>query len=385
MKEHKNIEKILIVDSNIDYAKFLQGFLKNSGYMCYIAVSYEEALNLTYEKVPDCILVDYMLPCSGACKLAKRIKSDNLFNNISILFLTANENKDECLKSFECGADGFFPKAIDTDIFLYKMKSYIRLKKDIESNILYMDVLKRDIEYAAKLQNSILSYGNCNISKNEVATFQYAPNDVSGDYIGIKKLKEDCYGILIADVSGHGVAASLLTILIKSFFDTNAIINSQNTSPSVFLKQLNTIFIEEDFDKSLFASIFYGIYNNKTGDFNCSSGGAPKPFYYSNSEQVINVIDIDGPLIGMVDESEFAETHIKLKHNDMLFIFTDGTYEVFDEENKMFGDDHLKNIFYKNINKDVNIIKNNIVKELKKFTNNELSDDTSMFILRRTY
>ena len=53
MKSNILTEKILIVDSNIDYAKFIQNALKKDGYLCYIAVSYEEAINLTYEKIPD--------------------------------------------------------------------------------------------------------------------------------------------------------------------------------------------------------------------------------------------------------------------------------------------------------------------------------------------
>ena len=59
-------EKVLIVDTNIDYAKFIQKFLKKNNYLCYIALSYEEAINMTYEKITDCILVDYMLPNAGA-------------------------------------------------------------------------------------------------------------------------------------------------------------------------------------------------------------------------------------------------------------------------------------------------------------------------------
>ena len=61
MKSNILTEKILIVDSNIDYAKFIQNALKKDGYLCYIAVSYEEAINLTYEKIPDCIIVDYII------------------------------------------------------------------------------------------------------------------------------------------------------------------------------------------------------------------------------------------------------------------------------------------------------------------------------------
>lgn len=382
MRSNILTEKVLIVDSNIDYAKFIQNLLRESGYLSYIASSYEEAVQMSYDKIPDCILVDYMLPNSGACRLSQHIKNDNMLKNIAVLFLTATDNKNECLKSYECGADGFFLKSIDTDILLSKMKAYMRLKKAIESNIMYMNMLKQDIEYASRLQKTILSFGNTAIPKNDIAIFHYAPNDVSGDYSGIKLIADGWYAILLADVSGHGVAASMLTILIKSFFDSHVLINNKNTSPAKFIKELNSFFIEENFDKNLFASIFFAIYNNETGDFICSSAGAPKPIYKSKDE--ITEIEIDGPLVGMMEESEYFETKITLNHNDLLFIFTDGAYEIFNKEGKMFGDELLKNTFIKNSHRDVNLIKENIIKELKSFSDNVLSDDISMILLRRT-
>lgn len=382
MKNNIITEKVLIVDANIDYAKFLQKFLKESGYLSYIALSYEEAISISYDKIPDCILVDHMLPCSGANRLSQHIKNDNILKNIALIFLTASDNKSEYLKAYECGADGFFLKSIDMDILLSKMKSYIRLKKVIESNNMYMNILKKDIEYASKLQKSILSYGNTTIPQNEISIYHYAPNEVSGDYSGIKKLKDGWYAILLADVSGHGVAASMLTILIKSFFDSHMIINYKNNSPSNFIKELNNFFIEENFDKSLFASVFYAIYNNNTGDFICSSGGAPKPLYHSKN--ITNEINIEGPLVGITEDISYSEISIKLNHNDIIFIFTDGVYEVFNSEGKMLGENALKNIFIKNAHKNVNVINNTIVKELKEFSNNNLSDDISIIILRRT-
>ncbi|WP_295154459.1 fused response regulator/phosphatase [uncultured Brachyspira sp.] len=382
MKNNILTEKVLIADSNIDYAKFLQNFLKESGYLSYIALSYEEAINMAYDKIPDCILVDYMLPNAGASRLSEHIKKDNILKNIAVLFLTATNNKSEFLKAYKCGADGFFLKSTDTDILLSKMKSYIRLKKTIESNIMYMNILKKDIEYASKLQKSILSYGNTSIPKNDISVFHYAPNEVSGDYSGIKSINDGWYSILLADVSGHGVAASMLTILIKSFFDSHIITNYKNTSPSNFIKELNKFFIEENFDRSLFASVFYAIYNNNTGDFICSSGGSPKPIYYSKDSA--EEINIEGPLVGMSEDSEYSEVSIKLNHNDIIFIFTDGAYEIFNTEGKMFGDELLKNVFMKHSHKDVNVIKESIIKELKSFSNNILSDDISMIILRRT-
>ena len=382
----KNIlkEKILIVDSNIDYAKFFQKLLKDSGYLSYIASSYDEAIVIIYDKIPDCILVDYMLPNSGAIRLSEHIKKDNMLKNIVVIFLTTTYSKNFCLKAFEYGADGFFLKSIDTDIFLSKIKAYIRLKRTIESNLMYMTMLKQDMEYASKLQKNILSYGNTSIPKNDISIYHYAPNEISGDYIGIKVINDGWYAIIVVDVLGHGIASSMATILIKSFFDSNAVIDNKNTLPSCFIMKLNNFFLENNFDKNLFLSIFYAIYDNNNGKLICSSGGAPKPLYYSNLNENIKEIKVEGPLVGIMENSKYYDTSITINHNDLLFVFTDGAYEIFNTKGKMLGEDKLKEIFFKYIDNNINVIKDNIIKELKSFSNNNIYDDISIIILRRT-
>ena len=86
----------------------------------------------------------------------------------------------------------------------------------------------------------------------------------------------------------------------------------------------------------------------------------------------------------MTEESQYYETSIKLAHNDTLLLFTDGAYEIFNDNNKMLGDEKLKSIFLKNMHKNINVIKENMIKELKNFSNNSLPDDISMIFLRRT-
>ena len=71
---------------------------------------------------------------------------------------------------------------------------------------------------------------------------------------------------------------------------------------------------------------------------------------------------------------------IKKKIENITFTFKVKT----GKEGKMFGDELLKNVFTKHSHKDVNVIKDSIIKELKSFSDNILSDDISMIILRRT-
>lgn len=383
----KNIlsDKILIIDSNIDYCKYIQELLKKHGILVYISTSCDEAINIAQDKIPDCILIDYMLPFAGATQFTQKIKEDNLLKNTSVIYLTNNDSKKACINALDVGGDDFILKTTDKDIIIARVKAFLRQKRLLENNALYLNMLKQDIESASKLQKTILSYGNSDIPRNDISTYHYAPNEVSGDYSGIKHTQGEWYAILLADVSGHGVAASMLTILIKSFFDSNSVEECKNVMPAEFIKKLNLFFIEEKFDRGLFATILYSIYNNKTGEFICSSAGNPEPVFYSHSENKVEKIDIKGPLIGITEDSQYSNYSINLKRNDMIFMFTDGAYEVFDDKDEMFGEDKLIALFTTLTNKDINAIPTTIVSNLKKYSeNNALQDDISMITLRRT-
>jgi len=377
-------EKVLVIDTNIDYCKYIQAILKENNILVYIATSHDDAIDIAKDKIPDCILIDYMLPYGGAINFTEKIKEDNLLGNTPIIYLTANDSKKAYLNALDSGGDDLILKSTDKDILVARIRAFLRQKRVLETNASYIKLLKKDIEYASKIQKTILSHGNITIPRNDISIFHYAPNEVSGDISSVKHLNDDWYAIILADVSGHGVAASMLTILIKSFFDSNAIVNDEKLMPDSFITKLNEFFISENFDRSLFATIFYALYNNKTGEFIFSSGGASEPIFLSHKTGEANFIDVKGPLLGISEDSSYSNQTIKLNRNDMIFIFTDGAYEVFNENNEIFGEDRLKDLFSSLTKNNVVSISNDIIENLKTYSKNALEDDISMLILRRT-
>ncbi len=386
MSNHNNLltEKVLVVDANIDYCKYMQAILKENNILAYISTSNDDAIDIAKDKIPDCILIDYMLPYGGAISFTEKIKEDNLLGNTPIIYLTANDSKKAYLNALDSGGDDLILKSTDKDILVARIRAFLRQKRVLETNASYIKLLKKDIEYASKIQKTILSHGNMTIPRNDLSIFHYAPNEVSGDISSIKNLSDDWYAILLADVSGHGVAASMLTILIKSFFDVNATLNDEKMMPDSFITKLNEFFISENFDRSLFATIFYALYNNKTGEFIFSSGGASEPILFSHKTDEANFIEVTGALLGIAEESSYSNQTITLNRNDIIFIFTDGAYELFNENNEIFGEDRLKDLFFSLTKNNVTNISNDIIENLKTYSKNTLEDDISMLILRRT-
>jgi len=376
--------KILVVDGNLDYCKYLQMVFIDRNYLTYIASSLEEALSLTHDKIPDCVIIDYNMPYNGANVFAQKLKEDKLLQNTPIIFLTSLNVKEVYIDALENGADDYLPKSVDLDVLFVKIDSLLRHKYTLETNKDYMDKMKLDIQYAARVQKAILNTEHINPPHSIIVPFCKPASEVSGDYYDVSQVDEDNYAIILADVAGHGVAASMLTILIKSFFDLNTLDENKNiVNPSDFISKLNMFFLSERFEAGFFTTVFYAIYNDKSGEMIYSMAGCPIPFLYLEKKNKILYLHGEGALIGMTGESEFQNEKINIDSGDTLLLFTDGAYELFDEDHKIFGEDNLEKLFVSLINHDINNIPTEIEKHLIEYSNNNITDDLTMIAMKR--
>ncbi len=376
--------KILIVDSNIDYSKYLQMVFIQRNYLTYIASSTEEALNLTHDKIPDCVIIDYNMPSNGAAIFAQKLKEDKLLQNTPVIFLTSLNVKSVYINALENGADDYLPKSVDLDVLFVKIDSLLRHKYTQETNRDYMDKMKLDIQYAARVQKAILNKEYSNPPNSTIVAFQKPASEVSGDYYDIVDFKDGNFAIILADVAGHGVAASMLTILIKSFFDSNA--NDENAnmlSPAEFISKLNMFFLSERFEAGFFSTVFYGIYNDKSGQMIYSMAGCPIPFLYSSEQNKVIHLDAEGPLIGMTDDAEFENKTIKIGSGDIFLTFTDGAYEIFNSYHEILGEEKFEQLFLSLISSDIENIPTDIEKYLLEYSNNNIDDDLTMIAMKR--
>lgn len=381
-------EKVLIIDDNEDFCQFMKMLLENEGYTAYTSHSGEEGLQIAHEFFPDCIILDYLIPYVSGVEIARQIKADPVLRTIPVIFLTANDNKEALLEGINSGADDYVIKANDFDIINARIKAMLRMKKLQDENMLYTSMLRRDILYAAKIQNAILHHGHTSIPSAEIIEMYTPYTEVAGDYYDIKQLDDKHYAIVMADVAGHGVAASMLTIFVKSYFENNALDNNGViVEPKEFLTELNHLFVSEQFDDSFFTTLFYGLYNNDTGEFRYSRGGHPVPLYFNAKEKTTQELYVKGMLIGVLDEARYETKTTVIEKGDAFLIFTDGIFEVFRDNVEIYGEERLRRIFHREMSKktDVKKIPDIIVDEVKSFAKTtELEDDVTLLLLYRT-
>ncbi len=202
-----------------------------------------------------------------------------------------------------------------------------------------------DIRFVRKVQSSILpknrTYGNLDL----VGIYEPSAN-VSGDLYDIIKLDENRYAFYIADVMGHGVKASILTMFIKvtisSIFDKHP-----DYTVAEALKKLRDKFQALEIESSQYFTAWLGIFDFKTNSLSYSNAGHNcPPMIYRKEVDNCEYLHVSGRMISNIIEPDvYSEVKICLKEDDKILFFTDGAVEIKNRDNREYGIERLREVF----------------------------------------
>jgi len=120
--------KILVVDDENDILEFIQYNLKKEGYDVSLAHNGQEAIDVARKVKPDLILLDVMMPVMDGIEACKQIKSDPLFVQTFVVFLTARAEEYSEIAGFNAGADDYISKPIKPRVLLSRLSAILRRK-----------------------------------------------------------------------------------------------------------------------------------------------------------------------------------------------------------------------------------------------------------------
>ncbi len=229
-------------------------------------------------------------------------------------------------------------KAIDEqltqieNIIEQRTYSIQKLNKDLEKK---SKELQKGILLASKIQQAFLPKITTDLKELSIGTIYLALESIGGDYYDVLQLDEDHIGIVIVDVSGHGVSAAMVTSMAKISFSTIA---KRTLSPKETCKRVNDEIVELLGDTRFYFTAFYLVYNTKTRKLKYTNCGHPKVFHYSKRENRLNELDTMGFFIGVFkEEAVFEEEECTLEPGDKLLLYTDGIFEAQNPQGEFFS------------------------------------------------
>jgi sigma-B regulation protein RsbU (phosphoserine phosphatase) len=175
---------------------------------------------------------------------------------------------------------------------------------------------------------------------------RYIPiSGLAGDFFEVMKMSDDCYGVLICDVMGHGVRSALIVAMLRGLLEKQ---RAQAQEPGLFLQGLNDglAAILERADTTMFATAFFGVVDLSASTFKYSCAGHPGPILAGKNgvRQIARERSHKGPGLGLIRGACYPTNEIALSEIDRMILFTDGVLEAENQGGEPFFENRLMEI-----------------------------------------
>lgn len=136
---------ILVVEDDLEICELLNFSLSRAGFNVNEVETGEQALRYLDNKIPDLLIVDWMLPGMSGVDLARRLRKDDLTAQIPLLMLTARTDEADVLKSFDSGVDDYMSKPFSPRELIARIKALLRRSGAPEDDILEDSGIRIDL------------------------------------------------------------------------------------------------------------------------------------------------------------------------------------------------------------------------------------------------
>ena len=160
--------------------------------------------------------------------------------------------------------------------------------------------------------------------------------EVGGDLYDYLLLDKDHLMLVVGDVSGKGVPASLFMVITKTLLSSHAI---QNMSPKQIFETTNSQLCQNN-ETGMFVTCWLGILTISTGKLTFVNAGHPDPIWYHDGE-FKPVVTKPNLVLAALPQTVYKEHTITMNRGDRLFIYTDGVSEATDADNNLYGDERI--------------------------------------------
>ena len=322
--------EILVVDDDAMSRRVLGQLLSAAGYNCRVCKDGAEALDTIHEKPPSVLLLDFDMPGPNGAEVLRRLRSDQdpAVAQIPAIMLTAHGSEQSEVSCLQAGADDFVTKPVNSSVLRARIETQLRLRsmrRQLERQNDELEKWRRDLERdlaAARLtQQSLIPQKPLLLPGWQIATCYRPVIQVGGDIYGWLRMRDRRVLFWIADGTGHGAAAALLTTLAKLLFHYGSM---DHDSPASLMEGVDNDF-RSTFGARSFMTAMCVALDPATGQAQVVGAGHP-PLLVVRRDGTTESIPSVAPPLGLIKRAAFNETAVGLEPGDAFLLYTDGLF-----------------------------------------------------------
>ena len=374
---------ILVVDDTPLNISVITGALKDT-YRTKVATSGAKALAIAVaDEKPDLILLDVMMPEMDGYEVCRRLKADPTTREIPVIFLTAQTDAEDETRGFQVGAVDYVHKPFSPAVMKARVHTHLALRQTREKLAQQLLAIQKEIETARLIQQSILPQTVPQIDGLDIAARYIPMTSVAGDFYDFIAVDNKHVGILVADVSGHGMPAALIASMLKIALAAQS---AHGDDPARVLQGLNQALCGK-FQHHYVTAVYVFVDMEKRALSYAGAGHPPLLLWGAASPGVRDVTE-NGLFLGMFDFASYSSVKVPLAPGDRALLYTDGISETNNPEGVEFGSERFRQFLEAQKNGSANQLADSLLEELARWSargeNQDLDDDITMVTIHVT-
>ena len=236
--------------------------------------------------------------------------------------------------------------------------------------------LEQEINIARDIQQALLPRNFPDTPNFSVTGVNFPCLSVGGDYFDVFPLSDGRTAFVIADVSGKGLGAAIVTTMLQGALSGMTL----GTDPALVFNHVNR-FLCEHTEVGRYATVFFGLLDN-SGHLEFINAGHPSPFLIRRGKAEEAFTEGSYP-VGLVPEAQYTAACLKLEPGDTLVLFTDGVTEAMDPDDQLFGVPRLRQLLMGQPECPLDQLQKCILEAVENFTRGaRQADDLTVLIVR---
>ena len=356
-------DTILIVDDTPINIGVISGALKDT-YKTKVATNGEKALAIASgEEKPDLILLDVMMPVMDGYEVCRRLKANSDTQSIPVIFLTGQTGTEDETRGFEVGAVDYIHKPFSEAVVKARVHTHLTLRKAHEQIARQLVEINLELEMARQIQLSILPRDTPKIRGLDIVAHYLPMNSVAGDFYDFIIVDDKRVGILVADVSGHGLPSALIASMLQVALTAQA---AHACEPERVLSGLNQALCGK-FERN-FVTAAYVFVDTEKNLMSYAGAGHPPLLFSRKSAGKVSAVTANGLFLGMFPEATYASLQLPIQAEDRVVIYTDGIPETKNPWEQEFGTARFMKFMENNQSLEVNQFADGLLDELSRWS-----------------
>jgi sigma-B regulation protein RsbU (phosphoserine phosphatase) len=277
----------------------------------------------------------------------------------------------------------FHSKPCPANVLGEAIKAGIEEHRKITTNNSQLNKVKVSLAHASEIQKNLMPKFDPQVDGFDIAGRCIWCDETGGDYydfIDSRDLGQGKFGIIVSDVSGHGISSALLMATARAFI--RELIHSQS-SPAPIISEVNKRLSRDMGESGMFMTMFYSEIDTEQNCIRWARAGHEPAILYDPDTNCFEDLSGKGIPLGVWKDSAYEESKKRVTPGQVILIGTDGIKETCNSKGEMFGKNRLKNIMRAHAQKSAKEIVARLVDAIEDFRHPmEMEDDVTAVIIK---